>query len=137
MKDQQALTFSTLLTGTTAATTARTANLDCQGTDYATIVVQVSAEANTNSTNVVASILESDDTVATNFATFDADLSSVTIDNTAAAIATFHVNRIGRKRYLRLSLTPDTTTNGAVIVSAVGITKPEVASSVAATTYVS
>ena len=108
---QQALTYSALITGTTAATTARTANLDCQDAEYATIVCLVSAEANTDSTNVVASLLESDDTVATNFATFDSDHER-TIDNTAAAIGVFHVDLRGRKRYLRISLTPDTTTTG-------------------------
>jgi hypothetical protein len=136
MWNSQALTYSNLLTGTTAATTARTANLDCQDADYATIVVQVSAEANTDSTNVVASILESDDTTASNFATFDSDHER-TIDNTAAAIGVFHVDMRGRKRYLRLSLTPDTTTNGAVIVSAAGIVQPgSVQSAVASTVSV-
>ena len=136
MIDQQALTYTAMLTGTTAATTASTANLDCQGADYATIVVLVSAEANTDSTNVVASLLESDDTVATNFATFDS-AHERTIDNTAAAIGTFHVDRRGRKRYLRLSLTPDTTTNGAVIVAASGQVKPASAAAVASTVSIS
>lgn len=113
----QNLVDSILLSGTTAATTARTANLDCQNAHHATIQVVISAEANTNSTNVVGSLLESDDTTATNFATFDAAHNN-TIDNTAAAIRTYHVPLVGRKRYLRISLTPDTTTNGAVIISA-------------------
>ena len=132
MNHQQALTYSALITGTTTATTVRTANLDCQGSDYATIVVTTSAELNTNSTNVVAAILESDDTDASNFATFDADHQR-TIDNTAAAVAAFHVDLRGRKRYIRLSLTPDATSNGTVIVSAVGIVKPSFQGALAST----
>ena len=132
MNHQQALTYSALITGTTTATTVRTANLDCQGADYATIVVTTSAELNTNSTNVVAAILESDDTTASNFATFDADHQR-TIDNTSAAVAAFHVDLRGRKRYLRISLTPDATTNGTVIVSAVGIVKPSFQGALAST----
>ncbi len=120
MKPLQSAVYSVLLSPVTAATTARTANLDCQGADYATIVITVGAEANTNSTGVVLSLLESDDTTATNFATFNSSYSQ-TVDNTAGTLEVFHVNLQGRKRYLRISVTPDTTTNGAVITSAAGI----------------
>jgi len=116
----QAATPSVLISGTTAATTARTANLDCQSANHATIVITTSAEANTDSTNVVLSVLESNDTTASNFATFNS-AHERTIDNTAAAVAVVHVPLVGRKRYLRVSLTPDTTTNGAVIVSAAAL----------------
>jgi hypothetical protein len=117
MKVAQLGTDSVLLAGITAATTARTANLDTAGANYATIRVNVGAEANTNSTNVVIQLSESDDTVVTNFATFNATFNR-TVDNTAGAIATNHVDLDGRKRYLRLTITPDTTTNGAVITAA-------------------
>lgn len=117
MKVAQLGTDSLLLTPTAAATTARTANLDCAGANYATIRVELGVEANTNSTNVAIQLSESDDTVATNFATFNA-AANRTIDNTAATIATTHVDLEGRKRYLRLAVTPDTTTNGAVTIAA-------------------
>lgn len=117
MKYSQRGVDSVLLSPVTAATTARTANLDCAGANYATIRVTIGAEANTNSTNVALSILESDDTNATNFATFDSTFS-FTADNTTGTMATYHVDLEGRKRYLRVSITPDTTTNGAVITSA-------------------
>lgn len=135
MKNQQAGTYSLLLAPVAAATTVRTANLDCQGADYATIQLALSAEANTNSTNVVVALLESDDTTATNFATFNADYNQ-TVDNTAAAVYTCHVDMRGRKRYLRLSVTPDTTTNGAVISSAVAILDKEIKPSSYTTTSV-
>jgi len=111
-------TDSVLLAPITAATTARTANLDCADANYATIRVVLGAEANTNSTNVAIQLSESDDTVVTNFATFDADFNR-TVDNTSGVVATNHIDLEGRKRYIRLTVTPDTTTNGAVISSAV------------------
>ena len=102
-----------------AATTAQTANLDCQGANFAEIVVALSAEANTNSTNVAIQLSESDDTVVTNFATFDASFNR-TVDNTSGVVATNSIDLRGRKRYIRLTVTPDTTTNGAVGIAAVG-----------------
>lgn len=111
-------TKSVLLGGIAAATTERTANLDTAGASYATIDVCVGVELNTNSTNVPVALLESDDTTASNFATFNSSYQR-TVDNTAATVATFHVDLEGRKRYLRVKVTPDTTTNGPVITSAV------------------
>lgn len=109
---------SVVLAPITAATTARTANLDVKDAEYATVRVVLGAEANTNSTNVAIQLSESDDTVVTNFATFDSDFNR-TVDNTSGVVATNHVDLRGRKRYIRLTVTPDTTTNGAVISSAV------------------
>ena len=105
---------SVALAPVAAATTARTANIDCQDAHYAVIRVILGAEANTNSTNVAIQLSESDDTVATNFATFNASFNR-TVDNTAGVVAVSGVNLEGRKRYLRVTVTPDTTTNGAVI----------------------
>lgn len=118
MKALQAADYAVLLAPITAATTARTANLDTQGADYASILVSIGAEANTNSTNVALQLSEADDTNATSFATFDANFNR-TVDNTAGVVAVNHVDLKGRKRYLRLTITPDTTTNGAVITAAV------------------
>ena len=73
MKFLQSAVRSILLAPVTAATTARTANLDTQGADYATIVIVLGAEANTNATGTVLQLSESDDTVVTNFATFNAE----------------------------------------------------------------
>jgi len=120
MKDLQSKSYSQLLAPATAATTARTANLDTQGAHNAMILVTLGAEANTNSTNVAIQLSESDTTVATNFATFDATFNR-TVDNTAAVVAVNHLSLSGRKRYIRLTVTPDTTTNGAVLSSAVAV----------------
>lgn len=117
MKVAQLGTDSVILAPITAATTARTSsNLDTAGANYATIRVILGAEANTNSTNVPIVLKESDDTTATNFATFNASFNR-TVDNTNGTVATCHVDLDGRKRYLNVTVTPDTTTNGAVISS--------------------
>lgn len=116
MKVAQLGTDSVLLTPLAAATTVRSAFLDCQGANYATIRVQIGVELNTNSTNVAIQLAETDDTnVAA--ATFDA-AANRTVDNTAATIATTHVDLEGRKRYLKITMTPDATTNGPVVSSA-------------------
>ena len=114
MKVAQLGTDSVLFTPTAAATTARTASLDCAGATYATIRVQLGVEVNTNSTNVVLSLAEGDDT--NTYTTFNANANR-TVDNTSATIATTHIDLEGRKRYLKITATPDTTTNGAVTVA--------------------
>lgn len=118
---------SVMLAPITAATTARTANLDTQDANFATIRVILGAEANTNSTNVAIQLSESDDTTATNFATFDANFNR-TVDNTSGVVATNFVDLRGRKRYLRITVTPDTTTNGAVLSTVIGTLYKNVAS---------
>ena len=115
MKIAQLGTDSVLLTPLAAATTARTASLDTAGANYATIRVQIGVEVNTNSTNVALELSEGDTT--NSYATFNA-AANRTVDNTAATIATTHIDLEGRKRYLKVSMTPDTTTNGPVVSSA-------------------
>ena len=58
-----------------------TGNLDCLGAAYATIRIALASEINTNAVGPTLSLLESDDTVVTNFAT-------ITADRTAEAIVT-------------------------------------------------
>lgn len=129
MKYLQSAVYSTLLAPITAATTARTANLDCQGVEYATFVIAVGAGANTNTTGVVVSLKESDDTTATNFATFNSTYAFTITNASAAKNAILHVDLQGRKRYLQIGLTPDTTTNGAVLTSVIGCARKEIADS--------
>lgn len=100
-----------------SATTARTATIDTTGANVAVVRVHVGAEANTNSTNVRVSLEESDNT--STFSTFSSSFSSALLDNTAAVVGSYSVPLVGRKRYLKLSVVPDTTTNGAVVSGAV------------------
>lgn len=94
-----------------------TANLDCLGADYATIVIALASEINTNAVGPTLSLLASDDTVVTNFATVTADRTAE--DITAAKQVTYGVDLRGQKRYLRLSVTTATATNDNVTVSAI------------------
>lgn len=130
----QAATIASVLAPATAATTARTAAIDTTGADYASIIVNIGAEVNTNSTNVVVSISEGNDT--NTFTTFDTNMSTITVDNASAAVAVRHIDLKGRKRYLKLTVTPDTTTNGAVITSANSLLLKDRAPSTEATNVV-
>lgn len=94
-----------------------TANLDCDRGDYAVIRIALASEINTNAVGPTLSLLTSDDTVVTNFATITADRSAE--DITAAKELKYAVDLRGQKRYLRLSVTTGTTTNDNVTVSAI------------------
>lgn len=95
-----------------------TANLDTLGADYATIRVALASEINTNAVGPTLSLLESDDTVVTNFATVTANRTAE--DITSAKEVTYGVDLRGRKRYLRLSVSTATSTNDNVTVAAIG-----------------
>ena len=95
-----------------------TANFDTLGAAYATIRVALSTELNTNAVGPTLSLLQSDDTVATNFATVVADRTGE--DLTAGKEITYGVDMRGKKRYLRLSVSTATATNDNVTVSAIG-----------------
>lgn len=94
-----------------------TANLDTRGAAYATLRLAFAIEKNTNGVGPTLSLLESDDTVVTNFATIVADRDTETL--IAAKALTYHVDLRGRKRYLRLSVSTDTTTNDDITVGCV------------------
>ena len=108
---------SVVLTPAAAATTVRTANIDCQDADYALVFVNLGVELNTASTNVAITLSESDETASNSFSTFNASFNR-TVDNTAAVVATYQIDLRGLKRYLRLTVTPDATTNGPVVTAA-------------------
>lgn len=100
--------------------TALTANLDTSGADYATLTISYSAEQNTNAVNCTLSVLESDDTVVTNFATIVADSTQ---DFATAHALVYHIDCKYRKRYLRISnKTGTTATNDKMTVVAIGRT---------------
>ena len=94
-----------------------TANLDTLGANYATIRVALASEINTNGVGPTLSLLQSDDTVVTNFATVVADRSAEAI--VAAKEVTYGVDLRGKKRYLRLSVTTATATNDDVTFAAI------------------
>jgi hypothetical protein len=95
-----------------------TANLDTNGADYATIIVNISSELNTNAVGPTIQLLESDDTTASNFATVTANITG---DAVAAKPIVYGVDLRGRKRYLRLSISSATATNDHFTASAEAI----------------
>lgn len=104
----------------------RTANFDTIGADYATIRVALSSEAASAGEPPTISILSSDDTVVTNFATIIAD--RVEDISAAAKLVTYHVDQRAGNRFLRLSVTTAATdTNDDVTVSVTGtLTRMEI-----------
>jgi len=94
-----------------------TANLDTIGANYASIRIPLASEINNDAVGPTLSLLQSDDTVVTNFATITANRTAE--DITAAKVVTYHVDLRGRKRYLRLRVSTDTTTNDDVTIAAV------------------
>lgn len=85
-----------------------TASADVTGYDYATVVVNLSSEANTNAVGPTISLLHSDTTDATNFSTITADITG---DMVAAKPIVYGVDLRGKKRYLKLSISSATATN--------------------------
>jgi hypothetical protein len=97
----------------TAAATV-TANLDCLGARYAVIRMNFSSEATTNAAGPTLALTECDTTVASSFATFDANFARSAEDLTAAKGLKYCVDLLGRKRYLRLAITAGTHTSGDI-----------------------
>ena len=113
-------TYSVLVTGDMTNSATQTANLDTFGGSYASLVFSFAAEVNTNAVSPTVSLLESDDTVVTNFAPVDSNFEKSDWDLTGAICGVYHVNMLGRKRYLRVSLTTATTTNDDIECHVVG-----------------
>lgn len=98
-----------------ASNTTTTARLDIAGSDYVTLEIAFGAELNTNATGPAIQLLESDDTVVTNFATFNASFNRSAIDCTASRVDVYHIDPKPRKRYLRLTVTTPNSSNDVVI----------------------
>ncbi len=92
----------------------RTANLDCIGADYATITINLASALNTNAVGPNVSLLESDNTTASNFATFNSNFGSSALSITNARQVVWQVDTKTRKRYLRISIVTSGTTNDNV-----------------------
>lgn len=98
---------------------APTARIDLKGVDYVVLSLQFSIELNTNAVGPGISLLSSDDTIVTNFATITADRA--TEDLTAAKIVEYRVDARNHKRYLRLVVTNEATTDGDHTLSVLAI----------------
>lgn len=119
MKNQQALTVILAASPLASATAAITASVDMAKAHYATVLVPCGIQANTNATSVVLDVLHSDDTVVSNHTS----LGTAAVANAATICGVYHVNWIGKKRYMRVTATPDTTTNGPVLLGGIVVLK--------------
>lgn len=102
-----------------SAGATRSATLDCLNADYATISIPMAIEVNTNAIGPTIVISEGDTT--SSFATWS---SSCTL--TAHGLETAHQVRVNvdtraRKRYLKLAITSETTTNDHVTSAAIAL----------------
>lgn len=88
---------------------------------YIDVDVAFASQVNTNAVNPTVQILESDDTVVTNFATITA---SVNPTLTAAGIVRFCVDMRPRKKWLRVTVGIPTATNDNQIVSCIAHVRP-------------
>jgi hypothetical protein len=95
-----------------------TVNLDCTGADYATIIVNISSEANTAAVGPTIQLLEADTTDVSNFATVTANITG---DAVSAKPIVYGIDTRGRKRYLRLSVNNPAATNDHNVISAEAI----------------
>lgn len=89
-------------------------NIDTLGYDYACITVRASASNTTSNKPSVLKISESDDTVVTNFADVSGavggtDFTVPTQFTNADNLVQFNMSLKGRKRYLKVSVSPVTT----------------------------
>ena len=109
----------TLLKATSMTNSAtQTANWTVQQNGWATLRIGFAIELNTNGVGPTISLLESDDTVVTNFATIVADRTAE--DLAAAKIVRYEIDLRKRKKILRLSVTTATATNDNVTFLAIG-----------------
>lgn len=116
-------------------------NIDTLGYDEANIdVVMTTSNAATNNPSVLK-LSESDDTVVTNFADIsgfvgdtDFTIAAAVTDTNSIWVAKFKVDLTGRKRYLKVSVTPLTT---QVITAVANLGRPDTSPETAAKANVS
>ena len=122
MNNQKKLKSTVMLVPATVTSGATaTANLDCIGEGSVEVIVSLGALAGAGVAPASIKMLESDDTVVTNFAEITA-LSTGAAAVGASESVRFFVDRSNgnRKRYLRLAVTPGTaSTNSNLPVSAI------------------
>ena len=94
-------------------------NLDCLNADWASIDVLLGTAQTTAAGTLEFSVLHSNDTVVTNFATLAATVSLSNIGTQTGKVRSIEVNAAHRKRYLRLAVTAGAA-SGDVIIGAVG-----------------
>lgn len=102
---------------TSLATATAAGSTDRAGAEYAWITFACCAELNTNATGPSLAVQHADDTNASSFSTTGITAAE-TLDNTSAALKHFGVDLRGKKRYIRLLVTPATSSNDTIAFSA-------------------
>ena len=98
----------------------QTANLDCRNADYATIRINIGARKNSSAVGPTIQLSESDDTVVTNFATWNSNFTlTATSVNATSKEVVYHVDLRKRKKYIRLTFNTGTATNDDLTLGAV------------------
>ena len=110
--------------GVTNGETA-TGNIDTLGFDWMKLDVMMTTSNDTTNNPSVLKLSESDDTVVSNFANIsglvgDTDFTIPAADTSNSDIYTFNVDLRGRKRYIKLSVTP-VTTQGVHAIANLGL----------------
>lgn len=100
-----------------SSATTTTANFDTLGAASADIEFAFSSAINTNAVGPTISVLDSDDTTASNFVTVIANRTAESIVN--AKLLRYSIPRL-RKRYLRVSITTPAATNDDCTITAIG-----------------
>jgi len=108
-----------LAAATQSAGATRSATLDTLGSDFATITIPLGIEVNTNGIGPTIVVSEGDTT--SSFATWSSSCTLTAEPLVVAHAANFHVNTKARKRYLKLAITSETTTNDHVTAAAIAI----------------
>jgi hypothetical protein len=97
-----------------------TARVDTLGCDYVTLQIVLGPELNTNAIGPTISVLSSDDTEVSNFATLIANRTDE--DLTSGRMVRYDIDTKTKKRYLRLTVTADgTSTHNDIKVSCIAI----------------
>lgn len=104
---------------TQSAGATRSAYVDCIGADYAQISIPLGIEVNTNGVGPTIVLSEGDTT--SSFATWSSSCTLTAHGLETAHLVTYDVNLQGRKRYLKLAITSETTTNDHVTSAALSL----------------
>lgn len=106
-----------LASATQSAGATRSATLDTLGADYVKIVIPLGIEVNTNGIGPTIVLSEGDTT--SSFATWSSSNTLTAHGIETAHQVQFNVDTRARKRYLKLAITSETTTNDHVTAAAI------------------
>lgn len=115
---------SVILAAATATNATATGRIDTLGFEFCSISVVLDSTSAVSNKPAVLKVAESDDTNSSNFADITALVGGGTggftipsMSSTSASIFKFDINLLGRKRYLRVSHTPQAASHATAVVA--------------------